>query len=181
MDPQEERRCRTLLEVPSGAGREVLECAYRRLKALYAEEHGICSAPGMDEFSPEARQAVLDDLEAAYTALCRDGAVRLPAPQAAPARSAPPGSLREAREAAGLDLDAIAAETHVRPAFLSALEEERFQDLPLGAVQVRGYLTAYLGTLGLCAATLVPPYLARFQAWLDQGRPGATSGALAGH
>ena len=59
----------------------------------------------------------------------------------------------------------MAAETSVRLAYLEALEEERFPDLPTAAVIVRGYLAAFLATLGLEAGPSVADYVQRFQRW----------------
>ena len=58
--------------------------------------------------------------------------------------------LRSAREHLGWDLDAIAAYLRIRPAFLHAIEEGRFADLPGGAYTV-GFLRTYARTLGLDA------------------------------
>ncbi len=57
-------------------------------------------------------------------------------------------ALREARQAKGLTLEQVAAETHIRPRFLEALETGDFQALP-SLVQGRGFLRLYAGALGL--------------------------------
>ena len=74
-------------------------------------------------------------------------------------------ALRRTREAAGATLDFIAAQTHVRVEYLSALEEERFWDLPPAAVNVRGFLSAYATEIGLPAEEVVPLYMQRFLQW----------------
>ncbi len=56
--------------------------------------------------------------------------------------------LREAREALGLEVGDIAATIHVRPEYLQALEEGRWEDLPSPA-QARGFLRLYAEALGL--------------------------------
>jgi len=56
--------------------------------------------------------------------------------------------LREAREAQGLSLDEVEAQTRIRRAFLEALEEGNYHVLP-GEVYVRGFLRNYAMHLGL--------------------------------
>jgi cytoskeletal protein RodZ len=58
----------------------------------------------------------------------------------------------------------------VRVEYLSALEEEHFERLRLAAVNVRGYLTAYVNAIGLAAEEAVPPYMEKFLEW--QARSG---------
>ena len=74
-------------------------------------------------------------------------------------------ALRRFREAAGVPLDLVASRTHVRAEHLRALEEERYWDLPPAAVNVRGFLAAYLAELGLPVDEIAAPYMERFQAW----------------
>lgn len=62
--------------------------------------------------------------------------------------------LREAREAAGVDLRQAAQETRISVRFLAALEDEQFDVLP-AAVYVRGFLRSYAGYLGLNGQELV--------------------------
>jgi len=63
-------------------------------------------------------------------------------------------SLRQAREAAGLDLRQAAQETRISIRFLAALEEEQFDLLP-AAVYVRGFLRSYASYLGLDGQDLI--------------------------
>ena len=77
-------------------------------------------------------------------------------------------ALKELREALGLSLDLVAAQTRIRQEYLSALEEERFADLPLAAVNIRGFLTAFVKHLGLATEPFVPAYMQRYRDW--QGR-----------
>jgi cytoskeletal protein RodZ len=74
-------------------------------------------------------------------------------------------ALRCAREAAGLTLEHVMAETNVRLDYLLALEEERFQDLPSAPVYVRGYLTNYLTAIGLMSERVVYEYMNRHLKW----------------
>lgn len=62
--------------------------------------------------------------------------------------------LREARQAQGLTLEQAAAETFIRPQYLQALEEGRFDALP-SPVQVRGFLRNYAAFLHLDAGALL--------------------------
>jgi len=62
--------------------------------------------------------------------------------------------LREAREARGLDLDEVAGETKIRPRYLEALEEERYDLLPED-VYIKGFVRIYANYLGLNAEPLV--------------------------
>jgi cytoskeleton protein RodZ len=72
--------------------------------------------------------------------------------------------LREAREARGLSVDDVARGTRIRAAYIRALEEEHFADLP-APVYVRGFLRNYATFLGLDAEELIGE--------LEQGRGGA--------
>lgn len=65
--------------------------------------------------------------------------------------------LREAREELGLTLDDVEDRTRIRRAFIEALEEERFNDLP-GDVYARGFIRNYASLLGLNAEELLQAY-----------------------
>jgi curved DNA-binding protein CbpA len=189
MDPLEERRCRRILEVAPGASLEEITRAYRLLRQLHGQDTGIFAAPAMDEFSAEARRDALEAIETAYAALsapetreeapaAQDVQAARPVPDAPAARpalaSVPPGAataLGRARDAAGLTLDQVSAETHVRRDYLQALEEERFESLRLPTVNVRGYLTAFAGAVGLAEAGFVPAYMEKFIAWQARHQP----------
>jgi curved DNA-binding protein CbpA len=70
--------------------------------------------------------------------------------------------LRRSRLQRGLDLDEVSRVTRIKPAYLSALEEERFRDLP-APVYVRGFVTAYARCVGLDPRSVVAAYMARVQ------------------
>ncbi len=70
--------------------------------------------------------------------------------------------LRERREARDISLDEAVKRTCIRRAFLVALEEDRFGDLP-GEVYVTGFLRNYAGLLGLDADEVVERYQRRFK------------------
>jgi cytoskeletal protein RodZ len=88
-------------------------------------------------------------------------------------------SFRRAREAAGLPLEKIAAETRISTRFLLAIESEDFHLLP-GGVFNRGFVRAYAAHLGLDADQAVTEY-SRISATsddpVDQGRDGERKSA----
>lgn len=166
----DERQCRLILEVGEGASMEDITQAYHLMKRIYEKDQSLFTAPSMDEFATEAREEVLAEIEAAYRELSRLHTAAQPHIHAAailPAGELPVdgSALRRTREAAGATLDFIAAQTHVRVEYLSALEEERFWDLPPAAVNVRGFLSAYATEIGLPAEEVVPLYMQRFLQW----------------
>lgn len=65
--------------------------------------------------------------------------------------------LKLAREGAGLGLSDLAQQTHVRRAYLEALEEGRYQELPED-VYSRNFVRLYAQTVGLEAAPLLELY-----------------------
>jgi cytoskeletal protein RodZ len=67
--------------------------------------------------------------------------------------------LRETREARGLDLEQVSKITRIRPRFLEALEEERYDVLPT-PVHVRGFLRNYALFLNLDPEPLINRYKA---------------------
>ena len=56
--------------------------------------------------------------------------------------------LRQVREQKGIDIKQIAAKILVRPVFLNALEEGRFEDLP-EAVYIQGFIRRYGDAIGI--------------------------------
>ncbi|HEB80454.1 MAG TPA: helix-turn-helix domain-containing protein [Chromatiales bacterium] len=71
----------------------------------------------------------------------------------------PPGPgerLRRAREAAGLEPGRVAAELHLAPAILEALERDDFGSLP--PTYIQGYLRSYAKRLGLAADSVLADY-----------------------
>jgi hypothetical protein len=167
----DEQECRRILEVSADASLEDITHAYHTMKRIYEGEHSLFIVPSMDEFSPEARSAVIEEIETAYRELCRIRAEakpqihteRLSIPEAD--RPIDGKTLRSLREAAGVTLDYISSQTHVRLEYLTALEEDRFWDLPPAAVNVRGFLSMYAAEIGLPVERIVPAYMDRFQKW----------------
>ncbi|HXG77085.1 MAG TPA: RodZ domain-containing protein [Gaiellaceae bacterium] len=70
-------------------------------------------------------------------------------------------SLREARLRQGLDFPQLEELTKIRPKYLRALEDERFDILP-APTYVRGFLRSYASTLGLDPQPFVDEYNSRF-------------------
>lgn len=70
-------------------------------------------------------------------------------------------SLREARLRQELDFPELEERTKIRPKYLRALEDERFDILP-APTYVRGFLRSYAETLGLDGQPFVDEYNSRF-------------------
>ena len=172
MEPLNERRCRKILELDDRAALQEIHQAYQRLKRLCEDPHSALMVPSMDEFSEGARALILEEIKAAYRWLCQQHEtahppVHVTPPPALDADHLPMdgAALQKIREATGATLAFLAAETHVREDFLRALEEERFEALPQAAVNVRGFLTAYVTELGLPVDAVVSGYMQRYQRW----------------
>jgi hypothetical protein len=72
-------------------------------------------------------------------------------------------SLREARLARGITLEAVEAETRIRTRYLQALENERFDELP-GEAYAKGFLRTYADHLGLDGHEYIAAYRSRARA-----------------
>jgi cytoskeletal protein RodZ len=70
-------------------------------------------------------------------------------------------SLREARVRQNLDFPELEERTKIRPKYLRALEDERFDLLP-APTYVRGFLRSYAESLGLDGQPFVDEYNSRF-------------------
>jgi hypothetical protein len=77
-------------------------------------------------------------------------------------------SLREARTRQGLDFPELEERTKIRPKYLRALEDERFDILP-APTYVRGFLRSYAEALGLDGQPFVDEYSSRFA--VDEDAP----------
>src|SRR5579872_1790678 len=62
--------------------------------------------------------------------------------------------LRQKRESFGQDLPTVAAQLHIRLAYLKAIEEGRFKDLP-GLTYASGFVRSYADYLGLDGEEMV--------------------------
>jgi cytoskeleton protein RodZ len=70
-------------------------------------------------------------------------------------------SLRDARTRRGLELSEVERDTRIRPRYLQALEDERFELLP-GEAYAKGFLRTYADFLGLEGDRFVDEYNSRF-------------------
>lgn len=78
--------------------------------------------------------------------------------------------LRQARENRGLSLEQVEEVTHIRRAFLQALEEERFDVLP-GDVYVKGFLRNYARFLNLNSDEMMAAYSVQSHSFTGSGIP----------
>lgn len=76
-------------------------------------------------------------------------------------------SLRDARLRQGLDFPELEERTKIRPKYLRALEDERFDILP-APTYVRGFLRSYADALGLDGQPFVDEYNSRFATGEDE-------------
>lgn len=67
--------------------------------------------------------------------------------------------LRVARQSRGLEIERIAAQLHLRPGVVDAIEQDRYAELP-GPVFVSGYIRNYARLLGLDPEPLIAAYRA---------------------
>jgi flagellar biosynthesis protein FlhG len=87
--------------------------------------------------------------------------------------------LRDERLHQHLTLEGIAEQTKIRRAYLQAIEEERFGDLP-AAVFVRGFLREYARSLGLPGDEVMRQYMKRYQDWQESRLQPPATGAAGG-
>ncbi|HZR90815.1 MAG TPA: RodZ domain-containing protein [Gaiellaceae bacterium] len=71
--------------------------------------------------------------------------------------------LRSARKRRGLELDDVHRATQIRPDYLLAIEEDRFEELP-GEAYARAFLRGYASVVGIDPAPLLAAYEERFAA-----------------
>jgi hypothetical protein len=79
-------------------------------------------------------------------------------------------SLRDARLRQGLDFPELEERTKIRPKYLRALEDERFDILP-SPTYVRGFLRSYADALGLDGQPFVDEYNSRFAVGEEDAAP----------
>jgi hypothetical protein len=75
--------------------------------------------------------------------------------------------LKRAREAMKLSLKDLSQRTRISVASLSALETERWDDLPNARVYVRGFLRCVAVEIGIDRDQASRTYLPRWQAWYE--------------
>jgi cytoskeletal protein RodZ len=92
-----------------------------------------------------------------------------------PATPSSGAELRDERQRRRLAIESIAEKTKIRRAYLQAIEEERFGELP-APVFVRGFLREYARCLGLPGEEVTRLYMRRYQDWHESrsapGLPG---------
>jgi flagellar biosynthesis protein FlhG len=156
-----------------------VEDAYRHLIFLESRvaydrslvEGGILKPEDLRGLHEDSAELPAGTHEAAPLPVVEAGGEPVPAP--APVQDAGPSApaaprpvpmsgeaLRAERERLGLGLEAISSRTKIRPSFLAALEEERWDRLP-SPVFLRGFLREYAGCLGLPAEEVARALLLR--------------------
>ncbi|KXS38531.1 MAG: cytoskeleton protein RodZ [Halomonadaceae bacterium T82-2] len=78
-------------------------------------------------------------------------------PAVGTASESPGQVLRRERENQGLSIDEVAAQLNLRPAVVSGLEADRYDEIPVAAYR-RGYLRAYARLMGIDEADVVGAY-----------------------
>lgn len=76
--------------------------------------------------------------------------------------------LRQIRESQRITLKEISERTRISVANLSALEEERYDDLPNARVYVRGFVRCLAQEIGLDRDQVSRSYVPRWEAWFEQ-------------
>jgi hypothetical protein len=75
------------------------------------------------------------------------------------------GLLRQVRESQRITLKEVSERTKISVASLSALEEERYEDLPNARVYVRGFVRCLAAEIGLDKDQVSRTYVPRWEAW----------------
>ncbi|MBZ9567658.1 MULTISPECIES: RodZ domain-containing protein [Modicisalibacter] len=78
-------------------------------------------------------------------------------PAVGTAPESPGEVLRRERENQGLSIDEVATQLNLRPAVVSGLEADRYDEIPVAAYR-RGYLRAYARLMGIDEASVVGAY-----------------------
>jgi ribosome-binding protein aMBF1 (putative translation factor) len=76
-------------------------------------------------------------------------------------------SLRRIREQRGLTLKEIADRTRINASILSAIEDERYEDVPNARVYVRGFVRSIAIELSLDPEPVTQSYLPRWDRWFE--------------
>jgi hypothetical protein len=76
--------------------------------------------------------------------------------------------LKQVRESQRITLKEISERTRISVGCLSALEDERYEDLPNARVYVRGFVRCLASEIGLDRDQVSRTYVPRWEAWADQ-------------
>jgi hypothetical protein len=148
--------------------------------------HERRSGPGAP--AVEAPVATSDPPAAQEAPQVADPTPATPAPQAAtpPPPPAPPAqagfslgasdeingaAIKNLREARGMSIKDVSERTRIRVSTLTALEDERFEDLPDARIYVRGFIRCIAVELGVDPDRAGADYLARWERWRDAQLP----------
>jgi hypothetical protein len=77
-------------------------------------------------------------------------------------------SLKAVREAQGVSIAEIVAETNIRSWYIESIEEERFDALP-GLIYLKGFVRQVAAYLRLDPDRVLDDYLTRYKAWRNKG------------
>jgi flagellar biosynthesis protein FlhG len=189
--PTEEPTLYAVLGVTRSASDEEIRRAYKRQREIYATG-GLATVSLLDGEQLGAAQRKLDEAYDTLLDAVRRRAYDLstfpePEPEVLAARTTRPALaaellmlqeelqreigpdteftgplLRKVRESQGLELAEISAKTKIARSHLSALEEERFEELP-AVVYTRGFLVELAKQLRLDPAQVQKTYLRRMR------------------
>ena len=177
--PEDVHRALAVLELPPEATATEVRQAYRFLRDLYGGE-SIATLPISSEMSTEEREAIIEEIEAAYKTMsgffeaerhkAQHGAGNLPADvkQLLSETECLTGAvLRSVREMHGYTLKEVAADTRIPIQQLKNIEGEDFKNLP-PPVYTRGFLAGYAGFLEIDASRAAEDFMGRFDRWRKQ-------------
>jgi flagellar biosynthesis protein FlhG len=178
-----------LLEIPRSASAEQIDRAYRLACSIYVDDalagHSVFEEGDVDAIRARLDVAykTLSDAGArqAYDESLAPSTDALPAPVETRVAEAPAPApletledldesegefdgarLRRLRLHRGREIEEMASETKINPAYLHCIEEDRFDDLP-AAVYVRGFVMAYATCIGLDPVRVAESYLRAYQ------------------
>lgn len=168
-----------VLEISLRASFLELKMAYRHLKRLYSEESFI-TAPIAEEFWDDNKDAILKDIEEAYSMLSilyeKFGSGQWSSSVISEIENYESQekvgeieifsglTLHRIRKKLEIDLADLAYATKVSKFFLHAIETEDYKTLPQ-EVYIRGYVMSYAKCLSLDPDKVVNDYMKRYHQW----------------
>ncbi|MEM7677377.1 MAG: helix-turn-helix transcriptional regulator [Myxococcota bacterium] len=91
-----------------------------------------------------------------------------PEPAAAHSTQEAPGAyLKKLREQRGLSLTELSDRTKITKAILSAMEDERYEDLPNARIYVWGFVRCFARELDLDMDEMAAAYVPRWEKWVQ--------------